>query len=525
MKSAPSSVICFKNGYSFVCVPVTLKVKEDVGDDVVQQTTVGPLPGFVVHGTVGLQPDRPEKVKIFSLSKATAEKNASLTLPSSGQMSLSSIVQASLGKKVTLFIDHSNNGSLVREEEGKIKSFNEEYLILEKEVHRGNQKNKVEQLLAIASIKSILACTNDADDERSGADLLVRYHIKEDTKATAILSYVTRGLTWAPNYSLVIDNISKTVRMEGKACLMCDIAFMDGDVIPEMSLVAGEPNIKNKDVNDPLISGESLSGTESNSDFSGERNYRVRACKSRSMRKMRGSFDDQMRSVEDAEGISGGEAVEDFFHYVLKNVPIKNGHPVSLDFIKPVSGIKYEDVYYINLDKADMDNKGNVEVMHAISYKNISEQPLTSGPVTVLCKTKEEENSKFLVQGLMKFTGVNQDVNVEITTSMDVLSKFSLETKETKMDKKIKWFNVLSTSYTTGEVEIINMKDEDIKCKVEYNLRGSLIKSEPKFKDKVESSRRQYYDLNVVTKYVWEVEVPKKEKKKITFEFSSKETN
>ena len=33
----------------------------------------------------------------------------------------------------------------------------------------------------------------------------------------------------------------------------------------------------------------------------------------------------EMESVEDAEGISGGEAVEDFFHYVLKNVPIKNG--------------------------------------------------------------------------------------------------------------------------------------------------------------------------------------------------------
>ena len=45
--------------------------------------------------------------------------------------------------------------------------------------------------------------------------------------------------------------------MEGKACLLCDIAFMDGDVIPEMSLVAGEPNIKNRNVNDPLISGES----------------------------------------------------------------------------------------------------------------------------------------------------------------------------------------------------------------------------------------------------------------------------
>ena len=291
---------------------------------------------------------------------------------------------------------------------------------------------------------------------------------------------------------------------------MCEIAFMDGGVIPEVSLVAGEPNIKNSNVNDPLISGESS--------FVSDQRVEVEWCNKRAP--SRASFS-EMESVEDAEGISGGKVVENFFHYVLKNVPIKNGHPISLDFINPVSDIKYEDVYYINLDKADMD-MGNVEVMHAISFKNTSEQPLTKGTVTVLCKTKEDENSKFLVQGLMKFTGVNQDANVEITSSIDVLSKFSLNTKETKMEK-INKKDVISTSYKTGNVEIINMKDEDIKCKLEYTLRGTMIKSEPEFKEKFESSKHQYTDVNLITKYVWEVDVSKKEKKKITFQFFCKE--
>ena len=522
MKSTPSSVICFKNGYSFVCVPVTLKMNEDMSDavcdDVIQQTIIGPLPGFVVHGTIGIQPDNQEKMRIFSLSKAPVDKRAtSLSLPSSGEMSLSSIIQASLGRKVTLFIDHSKNGSHVSQEKGKIKSLNEEFLILEKE----NGYKKVEQLLAISSIKSIVAGTDDDDDdEHSGSNILVRYHIKDDVKATAVLSYLTRGLTWAPSYSLVIDNVSKTVMMEGKACLLCDIAFMDGDVIPEMSLVAGEPNIKNRNVNDPLISGESSDVIRS---FVNEsRGQRFRSQTFRKSAPVRDMYM-ALESVEDAEGISGGEAVEDFFHYVLKNVPIKNGHPISLDFIKPVSGVKYEDVYYINLDQADMDIKGSVQVMHAISFKNISEQPLTIGPVTVLCNTKEEKNSKFLVQGLMKFTGINQDANVEITTSMDVLANFSLNTKETQMDKKNRKDYVMSTTYQTGEVEVINMKDENIKCKVEYTLRGTMMKSEPEFKDKIESSKRQFSDSNLIAKYIWEVDVLRKEKKKVTFDFCWKE--
>merc|ERR1712029_646168 len=108
----------------------------------------------------------------------------------------------------------------------------------------------------------------------------------------------------------------------------------------------------------------------------------------------------------------------------------------------------------------------------------------------------------------MKFTGINQDANVEITTSMDVLAKFSLNTKDTKMDKKNKKEGyVMSTTYKTGEVELINMKDEDIKCRVEYNLYGTMIKSEPEFKDKIESSKRQYSDINLITKYIWEVDV------------------
>ena len=89
-------------------------------------------------------------------------------------------------------------------------------------------------------------------------------------------------------------------------------------------------------------------------------------------------------NVEDAEAIDGGEAVEDFFHYILKKVPVKYNHPISMDFITAVPSIKYEDVYFVNLNKADMENKGDVEVKHAISFKNMTGQPLTTAPATVL---------------------------------------------------------------------------------------------------------------------------------------------
>ena len=54
----------------------------------------------------------------------------------------------------------------------------------------------------------------------------------------------------------------------------------------------------------------------------------------------------------------------------------------------------------MNLNTADMDNKGAVEVKHAISFKNSTGQPLTTAPATVLAKA--EPNNKFLNCGFFK---------------------------------------------------------------------------------------------------------------------------
>ena len=69
--NTPSSLICFKNGYSYVNIPVNLSPDLDTKKDGdVKECQVGPLPNFAVHGTVSLVPHSPETVKIFSLSQA-----------------------------------------------------------------------------------------------------------------------------------------------------------------------------------------------------------------------------------------------------------------------------------------------------------------------------------------------------------------------------------------------------------------------------------------------------------------------
>ena len=249
-------------------------------------------------------------------------------------------------------------------------------------------------------------------------------------------------------------------------------------------------------------------------------------------------FDD-VPEMDEAEGIEGGESLEDFFHYNLKNVPLKFSHPLSIPFIEECDNIDFEDIYYLNLDKVSNsrtyndDEQSSVEVKHAITFKNTSGQPLTTALVSILAKNKDN-NSKFMVQGMMKFTGPAKNATIEITRTMDVESKFVIETmKERKTEVINEGTGIFGTAskkqyvdsiQKSAKVVIKNSKDVEIKCKIEHHLYGHLEESKPDFKEKAER-QSNHHGLNPTTKYAWEIQVPAGGKAEINFKFCVKEWN
>ena len=115
----PSSIVCFKNGYSFVNVPVELYCDSSRE---VKETILGPLPQFVVHGTIGLELKNSENVKILSISKAPVTAGASnLNIPTNGDGDdKSDFLRANIGQKVIISLDLGHGHTL--KQEGKIKS-------------------------------------------------------------------------------------------------------------------------------------------------------------------------------------------------------------------------------------------------------------------------------------------------------------------------------------------------------------------------------------------------------------------
>ena len=85
-------------------------------------------------------------------------------------------------------------------------------------------------------------------------------------------------------------------------------------------------------------------------------------------------------------------------------------------------------------------------------------------------------SNRFLVQGLMKYTGPGHDATIEITTTSDVQAKLSVVTAETTREPEAdnpESEYMVATTVRTGTVELVNNKEEAVKW-VAGTVRGKV---------------------------------------------------
>jgi len=392
--------------------------------------------------------------------------------------------------------------------------------------------------------------------------LSVRYGISTNNpeqKVTANLSYLTKGLMWAPSYILRQDQKQKVITLQGNACLLCDLPFLNGSVIDSVALVAGNPKMECQNVCDPLASSVTAANFMNQLDQSGfgqdnrkKTTFDPRRPPTRSnlcsMPAPR-VYDDK---IESAEGITAGENMDDFYFYKLKNVPLQGSRPISLPFIEESTPQQYKDVYFFDLTnkgtyvRGQTDNEGTlIQATHAITFKNISEKPFTTGPVSILLMQNTIQNdndveadgtietkkcikeNNFLVQGLMKRTLPNRTATVEITKALDVEGKYVVETSKKRKAEATKKVNdtdyELVSTQVTGTFTVTNMKNEDVKCKVDHLLCGHLEKSVPNYIEVIEAQSESPTIMNPTTRYVWEIQAPAKGKAELIINYCVKQ--
>jgi hypothetical protein len=369
--------------------------------------------------------------------------------------------------------------------------------------------------LTIRSISSV-------DCPGSSQMLRVQYKIAEGTNAPTManLSYLTEGITWEPSYILMINSVSKTLRLTGRATILSNLPFLDDCSVPSLSLVSGDPSIVCKGKVDSLVTG-GRGGVGGGHPPKMHMEKKQMACDRGRIRKYEYS---EIRESE--EGDLSGHSVASFFHYNIKNVPFNHQLPTSMAFMEDVTDVSFKNIYKIKLEASKAEGS-NVPTKHYLEFPTSCSSPLPRGPVMVLVSREDEDQEDLLAQAWLQ--SEPDAFSLYITDSREVLVKFAISStgqkivkKEEKKDKYSKDRILLETS-KSGKITVSNRKKEEVNVEIKHLLQGHLITSHHNCSDTLEIQNDQMNPLNPENLYTWMIVVPAGGKEEIAFEYTLKE--
>ena len=444
------------------------------------------LPDNVIQGTMDLEPDDPDNVKILSIKKAPEiNKFAKLETPDPGckNISLHTFLKKNIERQVMIT---TSKGNIV----GRIKWIQEVDEVCDEDIfviiETGDNNNKSDTVINISKIDEIHGIREMEQEDRDliGSGIEISFQISGSSNSSAILSYLTYNhVIWVPSYHITINQDAKTLSLRGKVTFSCDPSFQKTSTIPEVILCAEKPDI--------------------------EVNHSAFLKKSKEDEKEQNPKQDDFLNI-----------LEDEFEYRLENVELSHEQPTSVNFFEPLINIPYEDVYHIDV-------KWKPEVKKAISFKNMTDHHLTTGSVVIV--TKSEANSdnvskstqKFLSQSKLRFTTKKNNVVIPYSQSIDVLAKVSADETEMKMEKILKdWIKNFEVKM---KVELENTLNKMSKCFVETIFPGDVITSDPEVTYSRNSTMKKQFDFNAMTQNIWEVNVGPRQKTELNFRFLRKE--
>ncbi|HTL59470.1 MAG TPA: hypothetical protein VL361_27615 [Candidatus Limnocylindrales bacterium] len=304
------------------------------------------------------------------------------------------------------------------------------------------------------------------------------------------LFYLQKGVRWIPNYKIDIDGNGKAV-VKLQATLINELADLE-DI--SVNLVVGVPSFAFKDNLDPIALQQNLAAlsqffqTDANN-RNGPLAYQFsNAIMSQSARP---SEYRPYPSNPDAGGSLGPEIAdagktEDLFVFNVQHVTLKRGERMVL----PVTefSLEYKDVFTLDLPfgpppevRANLNTEQQRElarlfnapkVNHKLRLANNSKYPLTTAPALFV------REGKVLGQGLMTYTAPGGNVDLAVTTAVDVQAKKT--DRETKRTPNAIEENGVTYSRIdlSGKISLVNHRSKPIELEVTRYVLGTIDRAD-----------------------------------------------
>jgi hypothetical protein len=333
------------------------------------------------------------------------------------------------------------------------------------------------------------------------------------------VSYLAKGVTWAPSYIVDITNEEKAT-LSAKAIVINEACDINNVII---QLVTGFPNLQFSDVISPLAMKENLAQFLQ----SLARRYSWRADAGMSGNVMtqqvqRGGRRLEVGEYEDAimpkyETPEAGKVAEDLFFYPVENVNLAKGQvgyfPLFTESVPYKHIYKWEIPDYINYDgyydQLPQRQKLDEEVWHCLKMENVTKIPWTTAPAEII------KDGLILGQDTLKYTPPKVNNTLRITRA----SNIKAEQVELEIERKRDVIQLYDRHYdlvtVEGKLSVTNFQEKAITLEITKTLSGDVKSSQPQAK--IETKAQQLLRMNKNAELTWTVELGPNEQKHLSY--------
>jgi hypothetical protein len=295
--------------------------------------------------------------------------------------------------------------------------------------------------------------------------LALRYHHAET--APFRLSWLQKGITWAPSYALDLAQSPGPLRL---AATIFNEARDLRNV--RVSFISGFPSIAYADVLSPLALGTNLQ-TFLNALGGGV----TRPAPSPMVQMMSASVSRFAAESDGAAAAPTTAQVEDLFYYTQPGITLEKGARASFEILSTPVDFSHVYTWNVRPDNAwtpyrPQPSTVEEEIWHLIRFTNRSEQPLTTGPILFT------SGDHIVAQDLLKYTPRGAEAEVKITRAVDL----DAEAEEMEITRRAGARQVRNVSYdlvtVEGTLTIRSFKNDTVTLEILRELEGDLVSAE-----------------------------------------------
>jgi hypothetical protein len=333
---------------------------------------------------------------------------------------------------------------------------------------------------------------------------------------TLQVSYLGKGVTWAPSYIVDISQ-EEHAQISAKAIVINEVCDMQ-DVT--LQLVTGFPHLQFADIVSPLAMKENLAQFLESLDRGQSELGRSASVVSNVMRQSAdwNMREDRSRIMPAYGAAQGGKVSEDLFFYPVKHVQLGKGQVGYFPLF--TESVPYKHLYqwtipdYVNEDdryllqgRDPQASEPQEEVWHSIRLENVTSVPWTTAPAQLL------KDDLILGQDTLNYTPVQGKTTVPITRAASVKAE-QVEYETGRQREAMQMYGYSFDLITVqGKLEVVNFLDKPITLEISKTLSGDVKSSDPEAA--IKKLARGLRRVNATSELTWTLDLATQESKNI----------